>query len=526
MHSARCSPGAVETVVTGPFSGGVAKQFALPTQVTPDACFPQEAMGRSSSRRRKGANLGLAMRNGFQAGAPPLDAVGEEHGSETVMGWKSTRWVQRRAKFRKWAFRVIEFGLFQGMVQVLTAVAGLLILRTLSKQEYALFAVTNSMQTACNLLANLGITMGLASIGGRVYQDPHRFGQLLNTARGLRHRFALVSFPFCLPVAAWMLLRNGAGPWVTIALCLAIVLTVVPVLESSIWQASPLMHGEYRRIQKLDLGSAGLRFSLIGMLALTRMNVILAACVAAVSNWTQTIFLKRWAREKIDTTAPRNAEDRRDMLRLSMKSLPNTLFFCFQGQVTLFILTLFGSTTGIADLTALGRVAALFGVFSVVIANVLGPRFTCCQDARRLPRLYLVLVGGSVLVVLPVLGFAWLLPGPFLWMLGAKYAALGDECIWVVAATCIAQIGVVMWNLNFGKAWIRVQAYVFIPVILLTQAICALCLDLRQFHGVLIFNLATAACTIPIYAIDAFLGLRAARNAAPALTVDAARSSV
>ena len=182
------------------------------------------------------------------------------------MDRKSTVWSLRWAKFRKWALRVTEFGFFQGFVQILTAVSGLLILRTLSKQDYALFAVTNGMQTACDLLANVGISMGLASIGGRVYQDPHRFGQLLNTARGLRHKFALVAFPCCLPVAAWMLLRNGAAPWVAIALCLTIVLTVIPVLESSIWQTSPLMHGEYRRIQKLDLGNAGLRFSLIGLL--------------------------------------------------------------------------------------------------------------------------------------------------------------------------------------------------------------------------------------------------------------------
>lgn len=468
-------------------------------------------MGVSCSPRRELGTVGLTLDNVRDPGRPPEPGM--------IMGGKSIDWSLRWAKFKKWSLRVTEFGFFQGLVQILTAVSGLLILRMLSKQEYALFAVTNSMQTACDLLANVGIGMGLASIGGKVYHDPHRFGQLLNTARGLRHMFALIALPGCLPVAAWMFLRNGAGPWATIALCLTIVLTVLPVLESSIWQTSPLMHGEYRRIQKLDLGNAALRLFLIGVLTLTRMSVILAAGVTAVSNWTQAIFLKRWAKERIDPLAPRNAHDRREILRLSIKSLPNTLFFCFQGQITLFILTLVGNPTGIADLTALGRVAALFGVFSVVMANVLAPRFTCCQDAQRLPRLYMILVGGSVLVVLPVLGFAWLLPGPFLWVLGAKYAALGSECIWVVAATCLYQIGTVMWNLNFSKAWIRVQPYAFIPVILATQIICALCLDLRQFHGVLILNLATAGCTIPIYAIDAFCGLRAARNAPPTFAV-------
>ena len=56
-------------------------------------------------------------------------------------------------------------------MQLIAGVAGILVVRTMAKEQYALYAITNQMQTACNLLADLGIGIGVRSIGGRVWQD-------------------------------------------------------------------------------------------------------------------------------------------------------------------------------------------------------------------------------------------------------------------------------------------------------------------------------------------------------------------
>src|SRR5882724_3546368 len=102
------------------------------------------------------------------------------------------KWGNRVVWFSRWTLRLVEFGAVQGIVQFLLAVAGLIIVHSLSKPEYALFAITNSMLTACSSLADVGIGTGVRSIGGRVCGDRYRFGQLVNTALALRKRFALV----------------------------------------------------------------------------------------------------------------------------------------------------------------------------------------------------------------------------------------------------------------------------------------------------------------------------------------------
>jgi hypothetical protein len=236
------------------------------------------------------------------------------------------------------------------------------------------------------------------------------------------------------------------------------------------------------------------------------MTAILAASVGVVSNCVQAFFLKHWARNRADLTAPPNADDRHELRRLSIHCLPNTLFFCFQGQVTLLILTLFGNRIQIAEISAIGRIATLFAIFSVVFTNVLAPHFARCQDSARLLKLYLTRLFGSVMVLAPLAVLAWVYPAPLLYLLGAKYASLRSECFWVVAAGCVAQIAGVLWTLNSSKAWIRVQVVGYIPIILTMQAIAAAFLDLHRFHDVLIFNLVTSAAPIPMFLLDACVG--------------------
>lgn len=437
--------------------------------------------------------------NGFP---PPPDVPGAgETGAEV------SPWLIRGRHVAGWAARVIKFSFLQGFVQLLTALAGLIIVRYLPKSEYALFAIANSIQVACTQLADLGIGMGVRSIGGRVWQDRSRLGELIHTALGLRRQFALLSAAVCFPLLVWLLRRNGASPATTAGLCLAVTASVIPLLGITVWSASLLLHGRYRSVQRLDLGNGMLRLGLIAGLAFSRINAVLAALVGTITNIVQVVFVRRWVREIADPDAPINSGDQGELIRLSLKSLPNTVFFCLQGQITLLILTFTGNPTGIADLTALGRLALLFAVFSVMFANVLAPRFARCHDPARLGKLYLLLVGGTLLVLLPVVIAAFLFPNPFLWLLGDKYSGLRRECGWVVAAGCLTQLFAVLWGLNSSKAWISIQSIAYIPVILIAQVIAALSLNLRDFHSVVLFTVITAAAPIPLMMADAYVGL-------------------
>ena len=407
-----------------------------------------------------------------------------------------------------WMRQLAEFGLVQLLVQACTAVAGLLLVRGMTKEDYALFAIVNAMQTTGTVLSENGIGLALQSVGGRVWSDRARFSSLLATALAVRRRFTIGALAVTVPLSLWMLWRNGASVPLAIGLTLCVVAGVIPMIGTAMFVTALQLHAEYRRLQRVNLSQAVLRLGLIAGLVATRISTWNAALVGVIGNGAQLILARRAGRHLVNPEAQPNAEDRREILRLSRQWMPNVIFFCVQGQITLLILTLAGNATGIAEVTALGRIAALFAILAAVFSNVIGPRFARCQDLARLPRLYLLLVGGALFTLLPVVAMAWLLPGPFLWLLGAQYAGMENESLWVVAAVCVSQLSTVLWTLNSSKAWIRFQSRAFIPVILIAQIIAALVLDLRQFHAVLIFNLVTAIAPLPVLALDAWVGMR------------------
>src|SRR5688572_9388106 len=120
------------------------------------------------------------------------------------LGLSPERWL----RVRTWSLRLIEFSFVQGLVQALTALGALLIVRSLNKQEYAHFAIAISLCSAANVLADLGIGLGFRAVAGRVWNDKFRFGQLFATFGELRRLFSFASLAVCVPVTAWMLWRN------------------------------------------------------------------------------------------------------------------------------------------------------------------------------------------------------------------------------------------------------------------------------------------------------------------------------
>src|SRR5712692_11094390 len=81
-----------------------------------------------------------------------------------------------------------NFAIVQAVVQIIGFLSGILLVRTLQQRDYAYFTIANTMQGTINVLADIGISVGLVSIGGRVWQDGRRFGELVSAGLRLRRK--------------------------------------------------------------------------------------------------------------------------------------------------------------------------------------------------------------------------------------------------------------------------------------------------------------------------------------------------
>jgi O-antigen/teichoic acid export membrane protein len=418
--------------------------------------------------------------------------------------------VMRRALYHA---RIIgNLALVQAVVQVLSFLSGILVIRSLSQQEYAYFTIANTMQGTLNLLADIGISAGVISIGGHVWQERHRFGQLINTGLHLRKQLALVSCLLVVPILYLLLMRNGSGFSYGCVLVALVVAGLLPQLSSGVLSVVPRLRSDIGRIQLIDFTAAALR--LVGLLSLLLfLNAATAIAVAMATFFVQYLMLRHYAVRAVDLDASADDEDKQVITRFIRKLAPNAVFYCFQGQITVFLISIFAHrVSAVAEIGALGRLAMIFAVLTNLLANVLIPAFARCHHPTKLRLIYAGVVGGVTAFGIVVVFLAALFPAQFLFILGGRYSHLGGELLLMVSGAVVSAIAAAIWGLNSAKGWIS-GSWLYIPSTLLTQLILIPFVDFSRVSGVLFFNLISAIPSVLLNLVLSYRGFRGQRAA-------------
>ena len=397
------------------------------------------------------------------------------------------------ARGLRYANLVGRFASVQVAVQAIGFASGILLVRRMDQSEYGLFTISNTMQGTLNVLADIGISIGMVSIGGRVWQDGGRFGELVSTGLRLRRSLGAVSILAITPLLYFMLTKNGASLSYTLLLIGAVLAGLFAQLSLGVLEVVPRLRSDVRQIQTIDLSGSIARLLVLVALAFIFLNAGVAALVGAATLLFQYFLMRRYAAAVIDLDAPENANDRKAMLGFIRNQAPNAIFYCLQGQITILLISFFARRAGaVAEVGALGRLAMIFTVLGSLMANIFAPAFARCQENRRLGLLYAGIVGGVILFGLCVLGGAWLFPNEFLFVLGPHYSHLQRELLLMVGGATLNMVASTLWALNASRAWIA-GSWLYIPLTLTTQIALIPFVDFSTVTGVLIFNLVSAA---------------------------------
>lgn len=387
---------------------------------------------------------------------------------------------------KKWASQLGKYVSTQLLVQFFGLACGILLIRNLSKQEYAYFTLANSLQASMNVLASSGIISALSSIGGKVWQDPYRFGQLVSTAMLLRLRLATLSAGAISPILLFLLLKNGASLGYSIFLIAGILIELAFYLRNTVWKVVLQLNTEINQIQKVELLGSGSRLALLAISS-TILRAGLGVFISTFSSGLQHIELKKQVQNLVDTKAPTHREDHQKIKRLILLQLPSSLFFCIQGQLTVILISLFGNTQNIAEIGALSRLAVVFSLIMSVMTNIVLPNFARCQSKHELEKRYFQILatytGFSGIIIFLIATF----PSEFLLVLGSQYSNLEQEIVLMAASQTVTAFSTILWNINSTKGWIEL-AWLFPPTIILTQVVLLLFLDISTVRGVIIFS--------------------------------------
>jgi len=402
-----------------------------------------------------------------------------------------------------------NFAFIQMFVQGIGFASGILLIRYLDQHEYAYFTIANTMQGTINVLADMGISIGLISIGGRVWQDPDRFGQLIATARTLRRNLAGVAILVVTPILYVMLTRNGASPSYAAALIASVLLGLLMQLWLGVLNVVPRLRSDVSRIQTIDFTGAIARLIVLVICAFVVLNAGVAVLVGSATFFLQYWMLRKYVARVVNLHAPENAADRHAMIGFIKNQAANAIFYCVQGQITIFLISLFGShANSVAEVGALGRLAMIFTIIGQLLTNIFVPAFARARAVSKLRWQYGAIVGGVALFSAVVLLAAAVFPNEFLFVLGNKYSHLQRELLLMVGSTVVYILAGTLWVLNASKAWIT-GSWLYIPLTVATEIALIPFTDFSSVRGLLIFNLIS---TLPYLLVNIVLSYRGFRS--------------
>jgi O-antigen/teichoic acid export membrane protein len=397
-----------------------------------------------------------------------------------------------------------KFVTVQVAVQLMGIASGILLVRTLSQTEYAYFTLAFSMLSTMSILADSGIGIALSSIGGRVWQDRERFGRLINTALRLRRYLASIAVIAVTPILVWLLIRSGAPRIYAAGITLTLLVGLNYQLLSGVLMIVPRLHSQIKRVQALDSLAAGVRLVLLVAAYFIFLNAEVAVAATIVSVIVQYVLLRRWVRDDVDLAAPVSREDQSTMIGIVKHQAPNAVFYCLQGQLTVWLISIFGNTKSIAEVGALGRLSVIFAIINAAMSSIVLPAFARCQSPRELRIRYFQVCGGFLMLGLTLIAAAALFPDQFLWILGSKYAHLKHELLLMMIMAGFNNVIAAMWSLNSTKAWIR-YSWLNIPSVILTQIVLLTVLDVSTVRGVILFGIFSL---VPNFLLNSMLTFR------------------
>ena len=381
---------------------------------------------------------------------------------------------------------VLRFSSVQLLVQGFGFAAGIVVVRTLAQDQYGHYTLAVAMVGLCAVLLDLGLGSALLAVGGPYHDDPARLGVLLHEAFALQHRLALL---LGAPLAAWFVWTlHQQGMALPAAALLVVLVAAITLLNVhiSLWLVVLRLQRRLALQQGLELSVNAGRAAVLAGASLLYLDLWIGTLALLLASTVQFLLLRsRMA------LAPATADAglRERLVSFVRRQAPNSIYYCFSAQITVWLVGWFGGAERVAEVGALGRLALLFALIGAVLASIAQPYFARPRSRAELRQACVALNAGFALLMALLVAGAQFAPGAVLWVLGPRYAGLRAEAAWMVAAGCLSAWSAAMYSLGSARGWV-VPSSLTIPCGLGAIALTAVCVDVATVKGAFQINAA------------------------------------
>lgn len=389
-----------------------------------------------------------------------------------------------------WGKLITITGSAQIVVQAVAFACGILVIRLLSVQEYAFYTLANTMLGTMAILTDSGISTGVMAQGGKHWQDKEKLGAVLATGIHLRKKFGFVSLAVSLPFLCYLLLYNGASIVTTLLIAIAVIPAFYAALSDSLLEIIPKLHQKILPLQKNQVSVGLVRLLLTAGTMFIFPWAYIAILAAGLPRIWGNIKLQKINFELADNNQKPDKEIGIEILTLVKRIMPTSIYYCVSGQITIWLISIFGNTTSLAQLGALGRLSVMLSILSAIMMTLIIPHFAKLAASKYLLlQRFIQIMGVLVALLSIVVLIVYLFPTPILWLLGDAYKELPFELLLSIISSCIGLLSGIVFNLYSARGW-TMSPVALILINLLAIIVFAGLIDLKSLRGALYFNIA------------------------------------
>lgn len=362
------------------------------------------------------------------------------------------------------------------------------------------------------VISDGGINSSLMAQGGKVWQDRIAFAEIFSTAYFLRKRFALISMAIALPFLYFLLHKQHASFVTTFLIIIALIPAFFASLSDNLLQVAPKLHQNVIAIQKNSLTVSLFRFLIIipflFAFPFTWLIILLTGFTRIYGN------AKLWRENKkyFTTTNHINTLVKQNMIRQVSRLLPGTIYYCFSGQIAIWLMSLLGSNTSVAGLGALGRFSLIFSIFPAVFGSIITPKFSkIAENSKSLSVLFIRIQLLGLLAGILITIIFLLFSNYFLLLLGPSYSHLDLELVLSIGASMLGICAGFSFSLFTGRGW-SIHPLITIGVNLFAVIVGIMFFNVNTLKGVLMMNVFVNAVQYFMNTIFCFYKIKSSKS--------------
>jgi O-antigen/teichoic acid export membrane protein len=395
----------------------------------------------------------------------------------------------------------------QGMSQGISMLAGLLLVRRLSVEAYAQFGLAVGFQTVFSVLMDLGFATTIVPLVGDRRDDRSLVGKYVRAARHLRSRTYVILAPIAAVSFLTLTRKQHWGLPVQLLLLASVLLSLYSSGKVSYFSAPLFVFGRLREYYVPQLISGtGRLVTYAALAALGGLNAWTAALLSALNITLNGALIHRASRKYFDWPVKDDPHVDKELVDYILPATPAIVFSAFQSQISLFLISFFGGTVNIAEVSALSRIGQIFAVLSTFNVVVIEP-YISRQPRQVLLRKFvlLALLASALCVPIVVVAFTW--PTVFIWIIGQKYDGVRDIMGWFILSCCMNLVSTLLWVMNRARKWVFWSGSILeVSLVIATQVAFLMLVGIRTTREAVMLGLASSVCYVVAHGYVSVVG--------------------